>query len=93
VRRLLPLLAHSVSYCVSKPCPELGVKPTSRLSVRTSQFDPEQKSEIKIVRISDTGTSLESVFRSSNLFGRATTPFKPLGGVTPVNWVGSAYVS
>jgi hypothetical protein len=56
-------------------------------------IDPEQKSEIKIVRISDTGTSLESGVRSSNLFGRATTPLKPLGGVTSVNWVDTAYVS
>ena len=48
-----------------------------------STHDPEQKSEIKIVRISDTGTSLESEVRSSNLFGRATTPFKPLGGSHP----------
>jgi hypothetical protein len=33
------------------------------LRARTSEFDPEQKSEIKIVRISDTGTSLESGVR------------------------------
>jgi hypothetical protein len=31
-------LAHSVSYCVAKPCPELGVKPTCRLNGWTSQF-------------------------------------------------------
>jgi hypothetical protein len=34
-------LAHSVSHCVAKPCPELGVKPICRLHVQTSQFDPE----------------------------------------------------
>jgi hypothetical protein len=55
---------------------------------QTDEIDPEQKSEIKIVRISDTCTSLESGVRSSNLFGRATTPFKPL-----VHWVDTAYVS
>jgi hypothetical protein len=63
------------------------------LAVSFSGFDLEQKSEIKIVRIADTCTSLESGVRSSILFGLATTPFKPLGGVTSVNWVDTAYVS
>jgi hypothetical protein len=71
----------------------LGVWQKWHFSTLTSVFDLEQKSEIKIVRISEAGTSLESGVRSSNLFGRATTPFKPLGGITSVNWVDTAYVS
>lgn len=53
------------------------------LTLSFVELDPEQKSEIKIVRISDTHTSLESGVRSSNLFGRATTPFIPLEGSHP----------
>jgi hypothetical protein len=73
--------------------PLSGEERKSNFEVVRSVDDPEQKSEIKIVRISDTGTSLESGVRSSNLFGRATTPFEPLGGVISVNWVDTAYVS
>ena len=35
-----PVLAQSVSLRGARPCPELGVKPTCRLQVQTSQFDP-----------------------------------------------------
>jgi hypothetical protein len=35
-------MAHSVSYCDARPCPELGVRPTCRLNARTSHFDPER---------------------------------------------------
>jgi hypothetical protein len=34
-----------------------------------------------------------TVDQAINGGGRATTPFKPLGGVTSVNWVDTAYVS
>ena len=71
----------------------IGVDRKRPADGQSDAIDPQQKSEIKIVRISDTGTSLESGVRSSILFGRATTPFKPLGGVTSVNWVDTAYVS
>jgi len=42
----LSALAHSVSYCVAKPCPKSGVKPTCRLDARTSQFDPTETSSL-----------------------------------------------
>ena len=35
-------MAQSVSLRGARPCPELGVKPTSRLNARTSQFDPQE---------------------------------------------------
>ena len=35
-------MAQSVSLRDAKLCPESGVKPTCRLHVRTSQFDPER---------------------------------------------------
>jgi hypothetical protein len=34
-------LAQSVNLRSVRPRPELGVKPTSRLNARTSQFDPK----------------------------------------------------
>ena len=38
-------MAQSVNLRSVRPRPELGVKPTSRLNARTSQFDPEQTSD------------------------------------------------
>jgi hypothetical protein len=48
-------------------------------------FNPEQKSAIKIVRISGTGASLESGVRLEPLSGAPLRRSKPLGGVTSVN--------
>jgi hypothetical protein len=52
------LLRHAERFA---NCPLKGLDHKSQAHVRTN--DPEQKSEIKIVRISDTGTSLESGVR------------------------------
>ena len=41
-----------------KTCPELRVKPTYRLHVRTSQFDPTETSAALIGMLSDAGFSL-----------------------------------
>src|SRR5450631_3213071 len=35
-------VAHTVSQCGARPCPELGAKPTCRLNARTSHFDPSR---------------------------------------------------
>ena len=39
-------MAHSLSYCVAKPCSKSGVKATCRLNAGTSQFDPLQTSDV-----------------------------------------------
>jgi hypothetical protein len=44
MRGSLLILAHRVSWSDAAVCLELGVKPTYRLSARTSQFDPIETS-------------------------------------------------
>jgi hypothetical protein len=56
-------------------------------------FDPEQKSEIKIVRISDTGTSLESGVRRLEPLRARHYAVQAIGRGHIVNWVDTAYVS
>jgi hypothetical protein len=63
------------------------------LVLSVSQFDPEQKSEIKIVRISDTGTSLESGVRRLEPLRARHYAVQAIGRGHIVNWVDTAYVS
>jgi hypothetical protein len=44
LRHMGPFLAQSVSLRSVRPRPELGVKPTSRLRARSSEFDPKRTS-------------------------------------------------
>jgi hypothetical protein len=83
VYQSFPLVAHSVSYCVTKPCPELGAKPTSRLSIRTSQFDPEETSP---GRGTSRGEIRDPLLSDADRFYRGGSSFSAKSSPISIRW-------